>query len=202
MKTPGIYTDINTQTQRTGLPTQDHRIVFVTGDTEAPTNPTPIYDTATADIVSGANSNAGRMIAAALSVSQGVRVETVGKSQSSDDNSFDWSSLSLNDIVVLDGNSDGFTNFEAEINGKIYNKDGGDGDLNNALYDLNIMNIGGGSYEDQGHILEIYNLSPAILNVKLTALPSQMNTTTKFIDGKGVVLDGNVFLFRLAVSPR
>lgn len=115
---------------------------------------------------------------------------------------FDWSSLSLNDIVVLDGNSDGLTNFEAEINGKIYNKDGASGDLNNALYDLNIMNIGGGSYEDQGHIVEIYNLSPEILNVKLTALPSQMNTTTKFIDGTGVVLDGNVFLFRLAVNPR
>lgn len=79
MKTPGIYTDINTQTQRTGLPTQDHRIVFVTGDTKAPINPTPIYDTATADIVSGADSKAGRMMAAALSISQGVRVETVGK---------------------------------------------------------------------------------------------------------------------------
>ncbi|WP_179288373.1 hypothetical protein [Psychrobacter sp. JB193] len=83
MKTPGIYTDINTQTQRTGLPTQDHRIVFVTGDTAAPSNPTPIYDTATANVVSGANSNAGRMIAAALSVSQGVRVETVGKGKGS-----------------------------------------------------------------------------------------------------------------------
>ena len=79
MKTPGIYTDINTQTQRTGLPIQDHRIVFVTGDTAAPSNPTPIYDTASADIVSGADSNAGRMMAAALSISQGVRVETVGK---------------------------------------------------------------------------------------------------------------------------
>ncbi|MGP5167372.1 hypothetical protein ACTXJ2_08445 [Psychrobacter alimentarius] len=83
MKTPGIYTDINTQTQRTGLPTQDHRIVFVTGDTAAPSNPTPIYDTATANVVSGANSNAGRMMAAALSVSQGVRVETVGKGKGS-----------------------------------------------------------------------------------------------------------------------
>lgn len=79
MKTPGIYTDINTQTQRTGLPTQDHRIVFVTGDTAAPANPTPIYDTATANAVSGSNSNAGRMMAASLTVSQGVRVETMGK---------------------------------------------------------------------------------------------------------------------------
>lgn len=81
MKTPGIYTDINTQTQRTGLPTQNHSIVFVTSDVGAPVNPTSIYDTASADSVSGANSNAGRMIAAALSVSQGVRVETVGKSE-------------------------------------------------------------------------------------------------------------------------
>ncbi|AOY43465.1 hypothetical protein AOT82_1086 [Psychrobacter sp. AntiMn-1] len=79
MKTPGIYTDINTQTQRTGLPTQDHRIVFVTGDTAAPSNPTPIYDTASADALCGDSSNAGRMMDAALSVSQGVGVEVVGK---------------------------------------------------------------------------------------------------------------------------
>ena len=79
MKTPGIYTDINTQTQRTGLPTQDHRIVFVTGDAAAPSNPAPIYDTASANVVSGDNSNAGRMMAAALTVSQGVRVDTLGK---------------------------------------------------------------------------------------------------------------------------
>lgn len=78
-RTPGIYTDINTQTQRTGLPNQNHTIVFVTSDIGAPTTPTPIYDTASANIVSGANSKAGRMMAAALSISQGVRVETVGK---------------------------------------------------------------------------------------------------------------------------
>lgn len=117
-------------------------------------------------------------------------------------NDFNWSSLSLNDIVVLDGHSDGLTNFEAEINGKIYNKDGASFDLSNALYDLNIMKISGGYYEGQGTILEAYNVSDEILNVKLTALPDQMNTTTKFIDGTGVVLDGNVFLFRLAVNPR
>lgn len=79
MKTPGIYTEINTQTQRTGIPTQNHSIVFVTGDLGAPTMPTPIYDTASADTISGANSNAGRMMAAALTVSQGVRVDTLGK---------------------------------------------------------------------------------------------------------------------------
>lgn len=78
-RTPGMYTAINTQTQRTGLPTQSHSIVFMTGDTTAPTAPEPIYDTATADAVSGADSNAGRMMAAALFVSQGVRVSTMGK---------------------------------------------------------------------------------------------------------------------------
>lgn len=78
-RTPGMYTVINTQTQRTGLPSQSHSIVFVTGDLGAPTMPTSIYDTASADTISGANSNAGRMMAAALSISQGVRVETVGK---------------------------------------------------------------------------------------------------------------------------
>ena len=81
-KTPGIYTDINTQTQRTGLPSQNHSIVFMTDDMGAPAAPKPIYDTASADKVSGVNSNAGRMIAAALSVSQGVAVETLGKSDS------------------------------------------------------------------------------------------------------------------------
>lgn len=80
-RTPGMYTEINTQTQRTSLPTQSHSIVFMTGDATAPTTPAPIYDTATADDISGANSKAGRMMASALSVSQGVRVDTVGKSQ-------------------------------------------------------------------------------------------------------------------------
>ena len=78
-RTPGIYTEINTQTQRTGLPSQNHSIVFITGDVGAPATPTAIYDTATADAISGDNSNAGRMMAAALSISQGGRVETVGK---------------------------------------------------------------------------------------------------------------------------
>ena len=82
-RTPGMYTSINTQTQRTGLANQDHSIVLVTSDVGAPATPTPIYDTATAEAVSGDNSNAGRMMAAALSVSQGVRVDTVGKSQAS-----------------------------------------------------------------------------------------------------------------------
>ncbi|WP_413190181.1 hypothetical protein [Psychrobacter sp. AT9] len=77
---PGIYTAINTQTQRTGLPSQNHRIVFVTGDAAAPVNPTPVYDTATADSIIGTDSNAGRMMAAALTVSQGVRVDAMGKS--------------------------------------------------------------------------------------------------------------------------
>lgn len=78
-RTPGMYTKINTQTQRTGLPSQSHSIVFITDDMGGPTMPTPIYDTASADTISGANSNAGRMMAAALSISQGVEVEMVGK---------------------------------------------------------------------------------------------------------------------------
>lgn len=78
-KTPGIYTEINTQTQRTGLPNQNHSIVFMTDDVSAPVTPKPIYDTASADELSGADSTAGRMMAAALSVSQGVTVETMGK---------------------------------------------------------------------------------------------------------------------------
>ncbi len=78
-RTPGLYTEINTQTHRTGLPTQNHTIVFVTDDASAPAAPTAIYDTASADAVSGDNSNAGRMMSAALTISQGVRAAMVGK---------------------------------------------------------------------------------------------------------------------------
>ena len=79
-RTPGLYTSINTQTQRTGLPNQNHHIVLVTDDTLAPSKPTAIYDTASADILCGDESTAGKMMAAALSVSQGVRVDALGKS--------------------------------------------------------------------------------------------------------------------------
>lgn len=104
-RTPGMYTAINTQTQRTGLPNQNHSIVFVTSDVGAPATPTPIYDTSSADAVSGADSNAGRMMAAALSISQGVRVDTVGKLQPSDgsggsDGSIDLSFLKLEQKIL------------------------------------------------------------------------------------------------------
>jgi phage tail sheath gpL-like len=78
-RTPGMTTTINTQTQRTGLASQNHHIVLMTGDTSAPTVPRPIYDSASADVLCGPDSKAGRMMAAALSVSQGVRVDVMGK---------------------------------------------------------------------------------------------------------------------------
>ncbi|WP_131669831.1 hypothetical protein [Psychrobacter pygoscelis] len=78
-RTPGTYTEINTQTQRTGLPSQNHTMVMVVSDPAAPAAPTAIYDTASADALCGDNSNAGRMITAAVNVSQEVRVNVVGK---------------------------------------------------------------------------------------------------------------------------
>lgn len=83
-KTPNTYTTINTNTERTGLPTQGHSLVFVTADAKAPTKPTAIYNTAQADTVCGATgSTASKMLAAALQVSQAVEVSVVGVQQSS-----------------------------------------------------------------------------------------------------------------------
>lgn len=130
-RTPGMYTVINTQTQRTGLPSQSHSIVFVTGDLGAPTMPTSIYDTASADTISGANSNAGRMMAAALSISQGVRVETVGKSQPSDGSgeimpseyNFDELPFEVGVVINNDPVNSLAAFFAIEINGVMYNAD-------------------------------------------------------------------------------
>ena len=116
-RTPGMYTEINTQTQRTGLPNQSHSIVLITSDAQAPATPTPIYDTATADSVSGDNSNAGRMMAAALSVSQGVRVDTVGKSEPSDGSGGDFNGSGGADYESFDFSikSDSATAFVTEL---------------------------------------------------------------------------------------
>lgn len=114
-RTPGMYTAINTQTQRTGLPNQNHSIVFVTSDVGAPATPTPIYDTSSADAVSGADSNAGRMMAAALSVSQGVRVDVVGKLQPSDGSGGDF-----NPIVCTPTSADFAPDYQPLFSGTVH----------------------------------------------------------------------------------
>lgn len=75
MRTPGIYSDIKVATQRNQLPNQAHKIIFINTDVPKEIPPTDIFDTAEADAKAKPQSNAGRMMAAALMVSQGVDVE-------------------------------------------------------------------------------------------------------------------------------
>ena len=83
VRTPGTYTEINTNTQRTGLAGQNHKIVIVTNDVQSVENglPTAIYDKTTADSKFGVGSVAGRMMDAMVQLSQGVNVEGLGKEQ-------------------------------------------------------------------------------------------------------------------------
>ncbi|MBK0062386.1 MULTISPECIES: hypothetical protein [unclassified Acinetobacter] len=84
-KTPGTYIDINLNAQRTGLPANIHKILFLTNDlllneSEASNVPLSIYDKAGADVLFGENSEAGRMITAAIKVNKKVDVQCLGKS--------------------------------------------------------------------------------------------------------------------------
>lgn len=85
--TPGIYTDVNINTQRAGLPANIHKILFITND-EPPqpesgtAMPVDIYDKAQADAVFGGGevqSEAGRMITAAIKTNRMVDVQILGK---------------------------------------------------------------------------------------------------------------------------
>jgi len=76
MRTPGLYSDIKVATQRNQLPNQAHKIIFINTDVPKEIPPTDIFDTVEADTKTAkSQSNAGRMMAAALMVSQGVDVE-------------------------------------------------------------------------------------------------------------------------------
>lgn len=67
IKTPGVYTDVNINTLRTGLPANEQKVLFVTLDVlTGQFTPVDVYDTAGADAKFGANSQAGRMIKAAV----------------------------------------------------------------------------------------------------------------------------------------
>lgn len=88
IRTPDTYIDINLNAQRTGLPANVHKVLFIT--TPVPTDepielPTPpempvsIYDKASADLIFGKNSVAGRMITAAVKVNRVVDVQCLGK---------------------------------------------------------------------------------------------------------------------------
>lgn len=81
VRTPAVYTEINTNTQRTGLAGQNHKIVFITQDTPVVPSSVPVsvYDKTSADVQFGADSEAGKMMATAVQVSQGVNVQVLGK---------------------------------------------------------------------------------------------------------------------------
>lgn len=86
LKTPGTYIDVNINTQRSGLPANRHRILFVTEDMEPDPEmvlniPVNIYDKAQADARFGPDSIAGRMITAAIKTNRTVDVQCLGKGQ-------------------------------------------------------------------------------------------------------------------------
>ncbi|WP_336033390.1 hypothetical protein [Acinetobacter bereziniae] len=81
LKTPGTYFDVNTNTQRTGLPANLHRLLFITPDKQSTIYQMPvgIYDKTQADLVFGEDSVMGRMITAAIKTNRVVDVQGLGK---------------------------------------------------------------------------------------------------------------------------
>lgn len=79
LKTPGVYTEVNINTQRTGLIANTQKVLFITEDAVSPTMPISIYDKSAADKAFGANSVAGRMITAAIKTNRFVDVQCLGK---------------------------------------------------------------------------------------------------------------------------
>ncbi|EPL3010601.1 phage tail protein [Acinetobacter baumannii] len=78
IKTPGVYTDVNINTLRTGLPANEQKVLFVTLDVlTGQFTPVDVYDTAGADAKFGANSQAGRMIKAAVKTYRLVNAQAV-----------------------------------------------------------------------------------------------------------------------------
>lgn len=85
LKTPGTYLDVNINTQRTGLPANIHKVLFITNDDQPETTAMPIsiYDKAQAESIFGtgeAPSEAARMITAAIKTNRVVDVQILGKS--------------------------------------------------------------------------------------------------------------------------
>ncbi|MCE6415154.1 phage tail protein [Acinetobacter baumannii] len=81
IKVPDLYTSVNINTQRTGLPQNDQRVLFVTLDVlSTQFTPVDVYDKADADTKFGANSQAGRMITAAVKTNRTVNVQAVALS--------------------------------------------------------------------------------------------------------------------------
>ncbi|WP_149931181.1 hypothetical protein [Acinetobacter soli] len=81
IKTPGTYIDVNTNTQRSGLPLNTQKVLFITTDTTSPDMPETIYDKAAADKAFGNNSIAGRMITAAIKTNRFVDAQALSLKQ-------------------------------------------------------------------------------------------------------------------------
>lgn len=81
IRTPDTYIDVNLNAQRTGLPANVHKVLFVTEDSAIAESTTPlnIYDKAGADAIYGEGSITGRMITAAIKVNRVVSVQSLGK---------------------------------------------------------------------------------------------------------------------------
>jgi len=81
IKVPDAYTSVNINTQRTGLPLNDQRVLFVTLDVlSTQFTPVDVYDKVDADAKFGANSQTGRMITAAVKTNRTVNVQAVALS--------------------------------------------------------------------------------------------------------------------------
>ena len=85
LKTPGTYLGVNINTQRTGLPANIHKVLFITNDDQPETTamPVSIYDKAQTESIFGtgeAPSEAARMITAAIKTNRVVDVQCLGKS--------------------------------------------------------------------------------------------------------------------------
>ncbi|MEB3835732.1 MULTISPECIES: phage tail protein [Acinetobacter] len=78
IKTPGVYTDVNINTLRTGLPANVHKVLFVTNDMLAESAiPVDVYDKTGADASFGEASQAGRMIVAAVKTNRLVNAQAI-----------------------------------------------------------------------------------------------------------------------------
>lgn len=79
LRTPAVYTEINTQTTRTGLPDNRQRVLLLSSDTTGDQVPVALYDAAQARAKFGAGSVMARMVAAlvktnALADAEGLRL--------------------------------------------------------------------------------------------------------------------------------
>lgn len=77
IRTPGTYIGVNINTQRTGLPANTHKVLFITTDNKVMDQPVEIYDESDATAKIGVDSIVGRMIKAAVKTNRLVDVQAI-----------------------------------------------------------------------------------------------------------------------------